>query len=80
MSTNSESTTPVAVLRAPKQVRAFITHARAVHNALMENPSFPSPTPWLAVFGADIDALDDAETKTRAGRGDYSQVVSLLVL
>jgi len=63
MSTNSESSTPIAVLRAPKQNRALVTYARAVHNALMENPSFPSPTPSLAVFTTNIDALDDAETK-----------------
>jgi hypothetical protein len=62
MSTNNEST-PVAVLGAPKQNTALITFARGVHNALMENPSFPNPTPSLATFAANIDALDDAETK-----------------
>ncbi len=63
MSTNNESTTPVAILKAPKQNKAFIVFARAVHNALIENPSFPSPNPPLATFAANIDALDDAETK-----------------
>lgn len=68
MSTNNETTGPVAALMIPTQNIALIMFARAVYNALLKNPSFPSPNPPLDVFAADIADLEDAETKagTRA--------------
>jgi hypothetical protein len=59
---------PVAALMLPKQNKELITLARAIYGALLDNPSFPSPTPALPVFAEDITAFEDAETKaaTRA--------------
>ena len=68
MSTNIESTGPVAILKLPEQNKPLLTFARAVHSALLSNPAFPSPNPSLDVFAEDIAAFEDAETKaaTRA--------------
>ena len=63
MSTNNESKAPVAVLLLPELNKPLLTFARAVHNALRSNPAFPNPNPPLHVFAADIEALEDAETK-----------------
>jgi hypothetical protein len=63
MSTSTNSVGPVATLKAPRLNKALITFSRAVYDALVENPSFPSPNPSMTVFAADIDAFDDAETK-----------------
>ena len=63
MSTNNESTGPVAVLMLPEQNKPLLTFARAVHGALLNNPAFPSPNPPLDVFAEDIAAFEDAETK-----------------
>jgi hypothetical protein len=54
---------PVAILRLPRLNKPFITFAKAVHDHLKDNPSFPTPSPTLAVFAADIKAFDEAETK-----------------
>ena len=68
MSTNIESTGPVAILKLPEQNKPLLTFARAVHGALLSNPAFPSPNPSLDVFAEHIAAFEDAETKaaTRA--------------
>ena len=63
MSTNNESTGPVAVLLLPELNKPLLTFARAVHGALLNNPAFPSPNPPLDVLAADIAAFEDAETK-----------------
>jgi GAF domain-containing protein len=63
MSTNNESTGPVAALILPELSKPLLTFARAVHGALRDNPAFPSPNPPLDVFAADIAAFEDAETK-----------------
>ena len=63
MSTNTESTGPLATLSLPKLNKPLLTFARAVHSALLNNPAFPSPSPTLDVFAADIDEFEDAETK-----------------
>ena len=68
MSTKNKSTGPIAVLMLPKTTKELITFCRALHHSLLNNPGFPSPSPTLAVFEANINALDEAETKaaTRA--------------
>ena len=63
MSTNTEPRGPVAVLMLPELNKALITFTRAVYNAMLNNPAFPSPNPPLDVFAADIAAFEDAETK-----------------
>jgi hypothetical protein len=63
MSTNNESTGPVAALMLPRMSKPLLTFARAVHGALLNNPAFPSPNPPLDVFAADIAVFEDAETK-----------------
>jgi hypothetical protein len=59
---------PVAILRLPRLNKPFITFAKAVHDHLKDNPSFPTPRPSLGVFAAYITAFEEAETKaaTRA--------------
>ena len=68
MRTRKESTGPVAALMIPPLNKPLIIFARAVHDAMLNNPSFPDPRPTLAVFKAHVDAFEDAETKaaTRA--------------
>jgi hypothetical protein len=63
MSTNNESTGPVAVLTLPGTNKALFTFARAVYGALLNNPAFPNPNPPLDVFAENIAAFEDAETK-----------------
>jgi hypothetical protein len=63
MSTTNESTSPVAVLMLPELNKPLLTFSRAVYDALLNNPAFPSPNPPLQVFAADIEAFEDAETK-----------------
>jgi hypothetical protein len=63
MSTNTESTGPVAALMLPEMSRPLLTYAKAVHSALLNNPGFPTPNPPLDVFAANIAAFEDAETK-----------------
>ncbi|MFT3769065.1 MAG: fibronectin type III domain-containing protein [Minicystis sp.] len=62
MSTSTRSA-PVAALMIPRSVALLITFAKAVHDHMLNNPNFPSPSPTLDVFAADIAALADAETK-----------------
>jgi hypothetical protein len=59
MSTN---TIPVAALRFPRLNKPLLTFAKAVHDHLAGNPSFPDASPALAELAADIDAFDKAET------------------
>jgi hypothetical protein len=68
MGTSNATNGPVAALMMPSANNEIMTLARAIHGALLDNPNFPSPTPPLAVFEADVDAFEDAETKaaTRA--------------
>ncbi|MFT3775717.1 MAG: fibronectin type III domain-containing protein [Minicystis sp.] len=63
MSTSTAFTAIVVVLRAPRQHKPLITYAKAVLEHMLNNPAFPSPSPTLDVFAADIAALEDAETK-----------------
>jgi hypothetical protein len=60
-------TTPIAVLLLPRPNKEFLTFAKAVHDHLKDNPSFPTPNPALTVFASDIKAFDEAETAA-AGR------------
>jgi hypothetical protein len=63
MSTNNESTGPVAALMLSGMNKPLLTFARAVHSALLNNPAFPNPNPPLDVVAADIAAFEEAETK-----------------
>jgi hypothetical protein len=63
MSPTIESAGPVAVLMLPKLNKPLLTLTRAIYGSLLDNPSFPSPNPPLAVFAAHIDAYEEAETK-----------------
>ena len=57
---------PVAVLILPQSAKELLTFGKAVHDAMVDNPRFPSPNPPLDVFKASLNALDDAETKAAA--------------
>ena len=48
-------------LLLPKSVPALILYARGIVKRMTANPSFPNPTPTLAVVTAAIDALQIAE-------------------
>jgi hypothetical protein len=74
MSTNNESKGPVAVLLLPAQNKPLITFARAVHDALLDNPGFPNPNPTLVMFAGDIAEFEDAETKTASRTKGAAQV------
>jgi hypothetical protein len=76
MSVNNEKA-PVPVLRAPRTSIGLLLFGRRVHSSMLNNPSFPSPNPPLAVFAGHLDELEDAETKaaTRAkGAGAFRDV------
>jgi len=66
MKNHSALSGPLAVLILPKSVKDLLTFGKAVHDAMVDNPRFPSPNPPLDVFKASLNALDDAETKAAA--------------
>jgi hypothetical protein len=53
-------------LMLPKSVPALIVYALGIVKRMTANPSFPDPTPTLAVVTAAIDALRTAETAALA--------------
>jgi hypothetical protein len=57
----------IAVLRRPTRVKYVITFAQSVATAMTGNAFFPSPTPPLATFEADIAALLSAEAVVLGG-------------
>jgi hypothetical protein len=66
MSTHSSLSGPLAVLLLPKSAKELLTFGKAVHDAMADNPSFPSPNPPLNVFKVHLDSLDGSETKAAA--------------
>src|SRR5579859_4509697 len=56
----------IAVLKMSHKVKSLITFAQSVATAMASNTTFPSPTPSLATFQADIAALVTAETAVLA--------------
>jgi len=66
MKSNTALSGPMAVLSLPKSPKELLTVGKAVHDAMANNPSFPSPNPPLNVFKAKLTALDEAETKAAA--------------
>jgi hypothetical protein len=56
----------IAVLKLSRRTKNLITFAQSVASAMTGNASFPSPTPTLATFQADIEALNTAETAVLA--------------
>ena len=51
----------VVVLKLSTRVKNVISFAQNVTSALTNNPHFPTPTPTLATFQADVAALTTAE-------------------
>ncbi len=66
MKSNTAMSGPMAVLFLPRSAKDLLTVGKAVHDAMANNPSFPSPNPPLNVFKAKLNALDEAETKAAA--------------
>jgi hypothetical protein len=56
----------IAVLKMSPKAKTLITFAQSVATAMTGNAIFPSPTPTLATFQADIEALVTAETAALA--------------
>jgi len=52
----------VVVLKLSPRVKNVIAFAQNVATSISGNPHFPSPTPSLATFQADVAALNTAET------------------
>ena len=61
----------VVVLKLPNKIGGVITYAQGVVKGMTGNPSFPTPTPSLAVVDAAIADLQAAETaaQSRLGKG-----------
>ena len=57
---------PIAALFLPRPTSKLLTVGKAIHDAMADNPNFPSPNPPLDVFKAKLDALDKAQTKAAA--------------
>ena len=57
---------PMAVLILPRSAKELLTVGKAVHDAMVNNPNFPSPNPPLVIFKEKLDTLDKAETKAAA--------------
>ena len=52
---------PITALKLSRRVPDIIAFAKSIATAMKDNPSFPNPNPPLAIFEADIAALDAAE-------------------
>jgi hypothetical protein len=53
---------PIAVLKLSPKVKNIIAYAQSIATAMTGNSFFPSPIPPLAIFEADISALNAAES------------------
>ena len=62
MSTTKAIHRPIATLKLPKRVSAFITYAQSIVSAMTGNAAFSTPTPPLATVTTAIDDLLTAET------------------
>jgi hypothetical protein len=56
----------IAVLKMSPKVKSLITFAQSVATTMTDNSTFPSPSPTLTTFQADIAALVTAETAALA--------------
>jgi hypothetical protein len=56
----------IAVLKMSNKVKSVITFAQSVATTMTDNATFPTPSPTLATFQADIAALVTAETAVLA--------------
>jgi hypothetical protein len=63
MSSNNGPMSPLPVLKAPKTSLALIMFARKVHDAFVNNPTFPDPLPTLSVLETHIDEFEEAESE-----------------
>ena len=64
--TNKSTRRSTVTLKLPVSVPALITYARGIVTRMTANPSFPKPTPSLAVVTQAIDDLQSAETAALA--------------
>jgi len=60
------ATHPLVSLKLPTRIKNFIAFAQSVATAMTDNTSFPTPTPTMATFAADVAALNTAETAVLA--------------
>ena len=71
---NDNASTPIAVLNIPKQDKLLIPFAKGILLVLTNNAYFPSTSPTLLVFTADIDAYEKAQTLAgKKGQGAATQ-------
>ena len=63
MTTTTKTTSqPIVSLHLPTKATALISYANVVLQKMTNNPSFPSPTPTLAVIQTAVSAVQTAET------------------
>src|SRR5262249_32909641 len=55
--------TYMVVLNLPRKDGDLITYANSVYNHLLNNVTYPSPSPTLALFAADIASFASAAAK-----------------
>ena len=60
------SHTAIAILRMPRSNKEVSSFAQSIVTAMTGNPSFPAPTPTLAVVSGDIVAFVAAEAAALA--------------
>lgn len=63
---NTNTRHSFVILKLPPSVPALITHATGIVTRMTGNPSFPNPTPSLAVLTAAIENLKVAEAAALA--------------
>jgi hypothetical protein len=59
---------PIAVAQYPRTYPGLLAFSKEVRESFKGNTLLPNPTPSFAVFSADVDAFDAAQTK--AGNKD----------
>ncbi len=78
MPTTKTTQRPLVSLALPRPVAALITYAGQILKAMTGNPSFPSPSPTLAVVKQAVDDLQTAEAaalaRTKGAQGSRPPV------
>jgi hypothetical protein len=66
-STTKINSRPIVALKLPRSATALVSLANVILQKMTNNPSFPKPTPTLAVIQTAVTTLQTAETAARGG-------------
>jgi hypothetical protein len=58
---------PIATARFPRNQNGFVVYTKNIRDKLKGNQALPNPNPPFAVYDADVNALDDAQTAAKDG-------------